>query len=244
MKGDLLSSNCFTKQIALYRCILGQRPQQSSIVETATDPKCGLLSNFIKHGNRTIKLNLDETQEDSKVDLLEDEEISDGVENSPHYGHKNKRRIRTTFTLEQLQELERIFHVTHYPDVQMRDKLAARIKLPETRVQIWFQNRRAKWRKCEKLGNFGGLQNLTAVDMVPAPRADVPDYGLHISKTTVTELTPTYYLPFHNHQTSVLNPCQMSLPSHRFLALQMLSPPSYSPLPQRLIYHSSLATPT
>ncbi|PVD33952.1 hypothetical protein C0Q70_05214 [Pomacea canaliculata] len=32
------------------------------------------------------------------------------------------------------------------------------------------ENRRAKWRKYERLGNFGGLQDLQEVDYVPAPR--------------------------------------------------------------------------
>uniref|UniRef100_A0A8D0E7J9 HESX homeobox 1 n=1 Tax=Salvator merianae TaxID=96440 RepID=A0A8D0E7J9_SALMN len=76
------------------------------------------------------------------------------------------RRPRTAFTRNQIEVLEEVFTVNSYPGIDVREELAQKLDLDEDRIQIWFQNRRAKLKRSHRESQFLMVKNTFSQNII------------------------------------------------------------------------------
>ncbi|XP_040217600.1 homeobox protein NOBOX [Rana temporaria] len=109
----------------------------------------------------------------------------------------SRKKSRTLYNIDQLQELEGLFMEDHYPDNEKRKEIAEIIGVTPQRIMVWFQNRRAKWRKVEKT-SLKGPKNVNS-SMTTLAHSE----NIGLGSTTSMKAQPeaiSYAVPSVHHQ--------------------------------------------
>ncbi|CAJ1063630.1 homeobox protein SEBOX-like isoform X2 [Xyrichtys novacula] len=143
----------------------------------------------------------------------------------------NRRRKRTAFTKGQLSELERAFSVTQYPDIKTKETLASITGLPESKIQVWFQNRRARHFKSKK-PNREVSRPFTDPFHPPCPQL-LPPFSPFASLPSPPGY-PAPSLPESTRLSSILDHQTMSMPTETLSSPTAHQATDFSVFPTRV----------
>ncbi|XP_069832549.1 homeobox protein Nkx-3.2 [Dendropsophus ebraccatus] len=112
---------------------------------------------------------------------------------------QRKKRSRAAFSHAQVFELERRFNHQRYLSGPERADLAASLKLTETQVKIWFQNRRYKTKRRQMAADLlAAAPAAKKVAVKVLVRDDQRQYQPgEVLRPSLLPLQPPYYYPYY-----------------------------------------------
>ncbi len=93
-----------------------------------------------------------------------DQQMSGSQRGSKAPGKSRPRRERTSYSRAQIEAMEALFKQTRYPDVYLREELGSKIGVKESKILVWFKNRRAKVRQRERAVTSGSPSGSSTAD--------------------------------------------------------------------------------
>ncbi|XP_012287486.1 homeobox protein bagpipe [Orussus abietinus] len=210
---DILRRNLAQASLSNFRGIPGLATNNVEFVESL-GPVAGAYQ--VGDNRDSIHRQQDKALDMSKSKYFDSAEVNSyKIESQDQTSHGRKKRSRAAFSHAQVYELERRFAAQKYLSGPERADLARGLKLTETQVKIWFQNRRYKTKRrqqqeLEALVNSRSARRVAVRVLVhpdehlralPVPRSDQllrrsVDSQVYPLNKTLSGF-PYYCLPYH-----------------------------------------------